>query len=101
VFNEFSIEQIAGDLIPQATYEQKLATAFLRNNGTTDEGGAFFEEYRVKYAVDRLSTVSSIWLGLTTGCAQCHDHKYDPISHKDFFEMYAFFNVAADAGRQI
>ncbi|MDD7983988.1 DUF1553 domain-containing protein [Lentisphaera marina] len=99
-FDQFSIEQIAGDQIPNATLDQKVATAFLRNNGTTDEGGAFPEEYRVEYTVDRLSTVSKVWLGLTTECAQCHDHKYDPISQEEFFEMYAFFNVAADAGMQ-
>ncbi|EDM29302.1 hypothetical protein LNTAR_22969 [Lentisphaera araneosa HTCC2155] len=99
-FDQFSIEQIAGDHLPNATTNQKVATAFLRNNGTTDEGGAFPEEYRVEYTVDRLSTVSKIWLGLTTECAQCHDHKYDPITQKEFFEMYAFFNVAADKGMQ-
>ena len=99
-FDQFTIEQIAGDHIKDKTYDQHIATAFLRNNGTTDEGGAFFEEYRVEYTVDRLSTVSKIWLGLTTECAQCHDHKYDPISQEEFYEMYAFFNVAADPGRQ-
>ncbi len=99
-FDEFTIEQIAGDHIKDRTYEQHVATAFLRNNGTTDEGGAFFEEYRVEYTVDRLTTVSKIWLGLTIECGQCHDHKYDPITQEEFYEMYAFFNVAADPGRQ-
>ncbi|WDE99376.1 DUF1553 domain-containing protein [Lentisphaera profundi] len=99
-FDQFTLEQIAGDHIPNATTDQKVATAFLRNNGTTDEGGAFFEEYRVEYTVDRLSTVSKVWLGLTTECAQCHDHKYDPISQKEFYEMYAFFNISADKGMQ-
>ena len=99
-FDQFSIEQIAGDHLPNATVDQKVATAFLRNNGTTDEGGAFPEEYRVEYTVDRLSTVSQIWLGFTSECAQCHDHKYDPLSQEEFFEMYAFFNVAADKGMQ-
>jgi len=99
-FDEFTIEQLAGDHIKDRTPQQLIATAFLRNNGTTDEGGAFFEEYRVEYTVDRLVTTSKIWLGLTTECGQCHDHKYDPFSQKEFFELYAFFNVAADPGRQ-
>ena len=99
-FNEFTIEQLAGDHIPNAAPEQKLATGFLRNNGTTDEGGAFDEEYRVEYTVDRLALTSTVWLGLTMECAQCHDHKYDPISMKEFYQMYAFFNVSADKGMQ-
>jgi hypothetical protein len=99
-FDQFTIEQIAGDHLKNRTLDQHIATAFLRNNGTTDEAGAFFEEYRVKYTVDRLSTVSQVWLGLTTACAQCHDHKYDPISQKEFYDMYAFFNIAADPGKQ-
>ncbi|MCM8531785.1 MAG: DUF1553 domain-containing protein [Lentisphaeraceae bacterium] len=99
-FDEFSIEQLAGDHIPNASASQKMATAFLRNNGTTDEGGAFDEEYRVEYTVDRLALTSAVWLGLTMECAQCHDHKYDPISQKEFFQMYAFFNVSADKGMQ-
>ena len=99
-FNEFTIEQLAGDHIPNATPEQKMATGFLRNNGTTDEGGAFDEEYRVEYTVDRLTLTSTVWLGLTMECGQCHDHKYDPISQKEFYQMYAFFNVAADKGMQ-
>ena len=100
-FNEFTKLQIAGDYYknPKADPEE-FATAFLRNNGTTDEGGAFDEEYRVEYVVDRLSTVSQVWLGLTMECAQCHDHKYDPISQKEFFQMYAFFNASSDKGMQ-
>ena len=99
-YDQFTIEQLAGDHIPNATIDQKIATGFLRNNGTTDEGGAFDEEYRVEYTIDRLSMTSTVWLGLTMECAQCHDHKYDPISQKEFFQMYAFFNVAADKGMQ-
>lgn len=100
-FDEFTKLQIAGDYYENKEADpSRLATAFLRNNGTTDEGGAFDEEYRVEYAVDRLSTVSQIWLGLTMECAQCHDHKYDPISQKEFFQLYAFFNVSADKGLQ-
>ena len=99
-YDQFTIEQLAGDHIPNATPDQKIATGFLRNNGTTDEGGAFDEEYRVEYTVDRLAMTSTVWLGLTMECAQCHDHKYDPISQKEFFQMYAFFNMSADKGMQ-
>ena len=99
-FDEFSICQIAGDLLPDATLEQKLLAGFNRNNGTTDEGGAIAEEYRVEYAVDRVKTTSTVWLGLTMECAQCHDHKYDPISQKDYYRFYAFFNRSRDGGMQ-
>ncbi len=99
-FDEFSINQIAGDLRPDATDRQKLLAGFNRNNGTTDEGGAIAEEYRVEYAVDRVKTTSTVWLGLTMECAQCHDHKYDPISQEDYYKFYAFFNVSSDGGMQ-
>ena len=99
-FDQFSIEQLAGDLIPDATVEQRVASGFNRNNGTTDEGGAIAEEYRVEYAVDRVKTTSTVWLGLTMECSQCHDHKYDPISQKDYYRFYSFFNVSADGGMQ-
>ena len=99
-FDEFSIEQIAGDLIHDATLAQKVASGFNRNNGTTDEGGVIDEEYRVEYAVDRVKTTSMVWLGLTVECAQCHDHKYDPISQEDYYRFFAFFNISADRGRQ-
>ncbi|MBP88042.1 MAG: hypothetical protein CMJ64_15180 [Planctomycetaceae bacterium] len=99
-FDQFSIEQLAGDLIPQATVDQIVASGFNRNNGTTDEGGAIVEEYRVEYAVDRVKTTSTVWLGLTMECGQCHDHKYDPISQKDYYRFYSFFNVSADGGMQ-
>ncbi|MCA9062435.1 MAG: DUF1553 domain-containing protein [Planctomycetaceae bacterium] len=99
-FDEFTIEQLAGDLIPDATTSQKLATGFLRNNATTDEGGLIEEEYRVEYAVDRVKTTSMVWLGLSMECGQCHSHKYDPISHDEYYQFFAFFNQAADPGRQ-
>ncbi len=99
-FDQFSINQIAGDLRPDASLQEKVLAGFNRNNGTTDEGGAIAEEYRVEYAVDRVKTTSTVWLGLTMECAQCHDHKYDPISQADYYRFYAFFNVSRDEGMQ-
>ena len=91
-FDQFTIEQIAGDLLPGATLEQKIASGFHRNTLHNTEGGADPEEDRVKKTVDRTNTVSTVWLGLTLGCAQCHTHKYDPITQREYFQMYAFFN---------
>lgn len=99
-FDQFTLEQLAGDLLPNASVPQKIASAFNRNNGTTDEGGVIAEEYRVEYAVDRVKTTATIWLALTVECAQCHDHKYDPISQKDYYGFYAYFNQSADKGMQ-
>ncbi len=99
-FDEFSINQIAGDLRPDATLQRRVLAGFNRNNGTTDEGGVIPEEYRVEYAVDRVKTTATVWLGLTLECAQCHDHKYDPISQEEYYRFYAFFNVSRDGGMQ-
>ncbi len=99
-FDQFSIYQIAGDLLPEASLQQKVLSGFNRNNGTTDEGGAIAEEYRVEYTVDRVKTTSTVWLGLTMECAQCHDHKYDAISQEEYYRFYAFFNTSRDAGMQ-
>ncbi|MFP6763828.1 MAG: DUF1549 and DUF1553 domain-containing protein [Planctomycetaceae bacterium] len=93
-FDEFTIEQLAGDLLPGATVRQRLATGFLRQTLSNREGGAEPEEFRVKQIIDRTEMVGAIWLGLTVGCARCHDHKYDPLTQREFFELYACLNNA-------
>ena len=97
-YDEFIIEQIAGDLLPNATLDQKIASGFNRNHMVTLEGGAIPEEYHVEYLVDRVSTTSAAFLGLTMGCARCHDHKFDPIRQKDFYSFAAFFNTVPERG---
>jgi hypothetical protein len=97
-FDQFTIEQIAGDLLPNATLSQKIATGFNRNHRTSAEGGIVDEEFRVEYVADRAETTGTVWLGLTVGCARCHDHKFDPIKQKDFYSMFAFFNNVPERG---
>ena len=95
-FDQFTIEQIAGDLLPNPSKKQIAATAFHRNTLISQEGGSDPEQFRVEATMDRVNTTGAVWLGLSLGCAQCHDHKFDPISQKEYYEMYAFFNSAED-----
>lgn len=97
-FDEFTVEQLAGDLLPNATRDQRIATGFVRNNMTNDEGGADPDEYLNKYVADRVTTLGSVWLGLTVGCAECHDHKYDPFKTREFYQFYAFFHNVPEKG---
>lgn len=97
-FDQFTIEQIAGDLLPNATTSQRIASGFNRNHMNTHEGGTIAEEYRVAYVADRVKTTAVTWMGLSVGCAQCHDHKYDPISQRDYYRFFAYFNTITDKG---
>jgi len=97
-FNQFTIDQLAGDLLPNATRDQIIATAFNRNHRTSGEGGIIDEEFRVAYVVDRVDTTSNVWMGLTVGCARCHDHKYDPILQKEYYQLFAYFNNVPEKG---
>ncbi|MFM7107189.1 MAG: DUF1549 domain-containing protein, partial [Planctomycetaceae bacterium] len=98
-FDEFTIRQLAGDLLPDATLDDRIATAFHRNTLTNSEGGTIDEEFRTVAVVDRVNTTMSTWMGTTMACAQCHDHKYDPLSQKEYFGIYAILNQTADADR--
>jgi hypothetical protein len=91
-FDQFTTEQIAGDLLPEATVDQQIGSGYVRCNLSTGEGGAIVEEYQAKYTFDRIETTSTIWMGLTMTCARCHTHKYDPITHHEYYGLYALFN---------
>ena len=98
-FDQFSIEQLAGDLLPNATQQQQIATAFNRNHLLNGEGGAIAEEQRFNNLFDRVDTTSTTWLGLTMACAQCHDHKYDPLTQADYYRLLHVFNQVPETGR--
>lgn len=100
-FDQFTVEQIAGDMLPNATLEQKIATAFNRNHRGNAEGGIIPEEFQVEYVVDRVETTFIVFQGLTMGCARCHEHKFDPFSQKDFYRIFAYFNNIPESGRAI
>lgn len=97
-FDQFTIEQLAGDLLPNATVDQRIASCFNRNHMVTDESGSIDEEFRVGYVADRVDTTTTVWLGLTAGCARCHDHKYDPISQREYYQLFSYFNNVAEKG---
>ena len=97
-FDQFTIEQLAGDLLPDATRSNRIATGFNRNHMINNETGIVQEEFRVEYVADRVKTTSTVWMGLTVGCARCHDHKFDPIPQRDFYRLFAFFNNVPENG---
>lgn len=97
-FDEFTIEQLAGDMLPNATLRQQIATGFCRNHRINSEGGSIPEEWIVEYVVDRVDTLGTVWMGLTLGCARCHDHKYDPVSQRGYYKLFAYFNNVAEWG---
>ena len=98
-FAEFTIEQIAGDMLPNASLSQIVATGFNRNHRGNGEGGIVDAEYAVEYVVDRIDTTATVWLGLTLGCARCHDHKYDPVTQTEYYELFAYFNNVPEKGK--
>jgi hypothetical protein len=97
-FDRFTVEQLAGDLLPEPTESSRIASGFNRNHGINFEGGAFAEEFRVEYVVDRVHTTATVFMGLTMKCARCHDHKFDPISQRDYYRFFAFFNSVPERG---
>ena len=99
-FDQFTIEQIAGDMLPDPTSDQLIATAFHRNTLTNNEGGTSDEEFRNVAVVDRVNTTMAVWMGTTIDCCQCHNHKYDPISQEEYFRLFAIFNNSQDADRR-
>ena len=98
-FDEFTVEQLAGDMLPDARLDQVVATGFNRNHRGNGEGGIVDAEYAVEYVVDRVDTTSTVWLGLTLGCARCHDHKYDPVTQQEYYELFAYFNNVPEKGK--
>src|SRR5262245_25142977 len=100
-FDRFTIEPLAGDLLPNPTLDQRIATGFNRHHRANADGGTVPEEYAVEYVADRVETTSTVWLGLTLGCARCHDHKFDPFTQKEFYRLFAFFNNVPEKGRAV
>jgi hypothetical protein len=100
-FDQFTVEQLAGDLLPNPTLEQRIATGFNRNHRGNAEGGIIPAEYAVEYVVDRVDTTATVWMGLTLGCTRCHDHKYDPFTQQEFYQLFAYFNNIPEHGRAI
>jgi hypothetical protein len=98
-YDQFTIEQLAGDLLPDATLDQKIATGFNRNHRMNSEGGVIPEEYAVEQVVDRVDTTATVFLGMSFGCARCHDHKYDPVTQKEFYQLFAYFNNVPESGK--
>lgn len=97
-FDEFTVWQIAGDLLPDATFEQKLATGFCRNHMINGEGGRIAEENRIEYIFDQMETVGTVWMGLTLQCSRCHDHKFDPLTRREYYQLFAFFDQTPVTG---
>ena len=100
-FDQFTIDQIAGDLRPGASLAQRIATGFHRNTQINQEGGIDVEQFRIDAVIDRVNTTGTVFLGLTIGCAQCHDHKYDPLAQRDYYRLFAFFNNAEEPELEI
>jgi hypothetical protein len=97
-FDQFTVEQLAGDLLPSPSLDERVASGFNRNHMINFEGGAIPEEYQTAYIVDRVNTTGTVWMGLTVGCTQCHDHKFDPLTQKDYYQLYGFFNNVPENG---